>query len=94
MFIKPLIHLYKAFGHLSEGNPEKALLEYDYHTAVCTAIGIMPDNLSKRYNTLIVTAAKAFPHSITDLLIQARDLIPTKPEPYLFLSFDLLHKML
>lgn len=37
------------------------------------------DNLSKRYNTLIVMAGKNFPNNITDLLVQAVELIPTKP---------------
>lgn len=55
---------------------------------------VSADNLSKRYNTLIVLAGKSFPNNITDLLIQAVELIPTKPEPYLFLSFDQLHQTL
>lgn len=53
-----------------------------------------PDNLSKRYNTLIVKAAKKFPHNVTDLLVEAKELIPTKPEPYLFLAFDFLQNMI
>ena len=60
-FLKPLIHLYKAFGFLSENKSAQALLEYDYHTAVCESIGISSDNLSKRYNSLIVNATKKFP---------------------------------
>lgn len=56
-------------------------------------MGISIDNLSKRYNTLIVQASKNFPLNVTDLLIQARELIPTKPEPHLFLAFDFLYKM-
>ena len=69
-------------------------MEYEYHTAVCKSIGMSTENLSKKYNTLIVMATKSFPNKVSEYLAEAVELIPTKPEPYLFLAFDQLHKTL
>ena len=50
--------------------------------------GHTEENLSKKYNSLIIEAHQNFPLNCRQLLQEASDLIPNKPEPYLFLAFE------
>ena len=87
-FIKPLVHLYKAFGELSEGNQEAAKEDYAFYDSLNRKIGIKEINLSKRFNSLIIQAQEKFPNDCLSELEEASQLIPNKPEPYLFLAFE------
>ena len=55
-FIKPLVHLYKAFGELSEGNQEAAKEDYALYDSLNRKMGVREVNLSKKFNSLIIEA--------------------------------------
>jgi superfamily I DNA and RNA helicase len=77
--LKPLIHLYKAFGELSLGNEEGAKKDYDNYDQLCKEFRINNENLSKKYNSLIIEASERFPRNCLKLLEEATSLIPNKP---------------
>ena len=51
-------------------------------------MGVKEVNLSKKFNSLIIEAQEKFPSNCLKLLEEASQLIPNKPEPYLFLAFE------
>ena len=86
--MKPLAHLYKAFGELSEGRREKAKADYHSFDQVCKDMRVNNDNLSKKFNSLIIEAYERFPTKCLKIFEEATQLIPNKPEPYLYLVFE------
>ena len=84
------MHLYKAFGELSEGQPEQAETDYASYDTFCREGGVSPANLSKDYNRLIIQAYSSFPVNSRRLIEEAMELIPCKPEPHLYLAFDII----
>jgi hypothetical protein len=90
-FLKPLIHLYKAFGELCEGKSENAENEYKLYEGLCAEFEIADTNLSKNYNKHIMFAYKNFNRNCRESIEEAIKLIPNKPEPYLYLAFDIIN---
>lgn len=90
-FLKPLVHLYKAFGELCESCTDNAEKEYETYEQLCRDFGLRDDNLSKNYNKHIMHAYKHFPSNSRSAIEQAIQLIPNKPEPYLYLAFDIIN---
>ena len=89
-FLKPLVHLYKGFGELCENSASTAENQYKNYQELCRQFGESSENLSKNYNQLIVKIYKTFPNGTRDVIEEAIRLIPNKPQPYLYLAFDII----
>lgn len=86
VFLKPLLHLYRAFGFFSQSDLTSA--KHDYHEYDCfyEQLGNEQPDPSKEYNMMLINAVEQFPAHSKLWLEKAIELYPYKTEPYLYLA--------
>jgi len=84
--LKPLLHLYRAFGYFSQSDLAAAKHDYDEYDNFHQTLGSSHYEPSKEYNTAIINAVEQFPEGSKLWLEQAIQLYPYKTEPYLYLA--------
>lgn len=86
VFLKPLLHLYRAFGYFSQSDLASAKRDYAEYDQFYRLLGVEPCEPSKQYNVMVINAVEQFPEHSKQWLEQAIDLYPYKTEPYLYMA--------